>query len=201
MDAESLGKLRLLKVALEEGLLSPEEHAEQKRRFLDGLNNVTIIFPPPPSQAPTPAAAAAAAATTTAAATKIEADDVVCIDSGIDEDDEERRRPPSKRFKQAPHRSSVMGTPPHTPAKNTEQHREGKQQTRRTVDVTRVVLGDPAREPLTVPAELHAKLKQGFSINQKVDVLCDGVSETKASVRVRGGGNHQPWPWRTLSLG
>ena len=52
------------------------------------------------------------------------------------------------------------------------------------MDVRRVVLGDPAREPLTVPTELHAKLKQGFSINQKVDVLCDGVSETKASVRV-----------------
>ena len=60
------------------------------------------------------------------------------------------------------------------------------------MDVTRVVLGDPAREPLTVPAELHVKLKQGCSINQKVDVLCDGVSETQASVRVCVGGVGSP---------
>jgi hypothetical protein len=37
MDVASLEKLRLLKVALDEGMLSVGEHAEQKRRLLDGL--------------------------------------------------------------------------------------------------------------------------------------------------------------------
>ena len=41
MDAESLEKLRLLKVALDEGLISVDEHAEQKRRLLDGLTTKT----------------------------------------------------------------------------------------------------------------------------------------------------------------
>ena len=43
----------------------------------------------------------------------------------------------------------------------------------------RVVLGDPAREPLEVPLDLHMKLKQGVSINQKVDVLYAGGSEVE----------------------
>lgn len=41
----------------------------------------------------------------------------------------------------------------------------------------RVVLGDPAREPLEVPRDLHMMLKQGVAIDQKVDVLYTGGSE------------------------
>lgn len=37
----------------------------------------------------------------------------------------------------------------------------------------RVTLGDPARDALIVPHQLHASLKTGRSITQLVDVVCD----------------------------
>jgi hypothetical protein len=37
--------------------------------------------------------------------------------------------------------------------------------------IARVVLGDPAHEPLIVSQELHVKLKSGMSLTQKVDVF------------------------------
>lgn len=44
----------------------------------------------------------------------------------------------------------------------------------------RVVLDVPTRFPLIVPHELHIKLKTGSRVNQHVDVICNGISQTQA---------------------
>lgn len=78
MDVESLEKLRLLKVALDEGLLSPDEHAEQKRRLLDGLR-YDVDAKKSTAKSPSPSTADAATKTTLndTSRTSQEADNVV----------------------------------------------------------------------------------------------------------------------------
>lgn len=78
MDVESLEKLRLLKVALDEGLLSPDEHAEQKRRLLDGLR-YDVDAKKSAAKSPSPSTADAATKTTREETSKTsrEADDVI----------------------------------------------------------------------------------------------------------------------------
>jgi hypothetical protein len=67
MDAASLEALRLLKLALDEGLLLPDEHATQKQKVLEAcLTTIAAKAASAPAPLPSPSPRVAEATTTSA---------------------------------------------------------------------------------------------------------------------------------------